>query len=58
MGKYAGKRVVITGGSSGFGLATAQLLVDEGAHVLITGRNQTTLDAARDRLGDGDRGPQ
>ncbi|MFD7061541.1 SDR family oxidoreductase [Streptomyces sp. NPDC059906] len=52
MDKYAGKRVVITGGSSGFGLATAQLLVDEGAHVLITGRNQTTLDAARDRLGE------
>ncbi|MFE2462579.1 SDR family oxidoreductase [Streptomyces sp. NPDC059402] len=52
MGKYAGKRVVITGGSSGFGLATAQLLVDEGAHVLVTGRNQTTLDTARDRLGE------
>ncbi|MFE1589120.1 SDR family oxidoreductase [Streptomyces sp. NPDC058737] len=52
MGKYAGKRVVITGGSSGFGLATAQLLVDEGAHVLVTGRNQSTLDAARDRLGE------
>ncbi|MFD5655474.1 SDR family oxidoreductase [Streptomyces sp. NPDC127039] len=52
MDKYAGKRVVITGGSSGFGLATAQLLVDEGAHVLITGRNQTTLDAARGRLGE------
>ena len=52
MSKYAGKRVVITGGSSGFGLATAQLLVDEGAHVLITGRNQATLDAARDRLGE------
>jgi len=52
MSKYAGKRVVITGGSSGFGLATAQLLVAEGAHVLITGRNQATLDAARDRLGE------
>ncbi|MET9352913.1 SDR family oxidoreductase [Streptomyces sp. NPDC006617] len=52
MGKYAGKRVVITGGSSGFGLAAAQLLVDEGAHVLITGRNQPALDAARDRLGE------
>ncbi|MFD8535235.1 SDR family oxidoreductase [Streptomyces rubrogriseus] len=52
MSKYAGKRVVITGGSSGFGVATAQLLVDEGAHVLITGRNQATLDAARDRLGE------
>ncbi|MFB6771743.1 SDR family oxidoreductase [Streptomyces sp. NPDC056337] len=52
MGKYEGKRVVITGGSSGFGLATAQMLVDEGARVLITGRNQAALDAARDRLGE------
>ncbi|MFC9061947.1 SDR family oxidoreductase [Streptomyces sp. NPDC057074] len=52
MGKYEGKRVVITGGSSGFGLVTAQLLVDEGARVLITGRNQAALDAARDRLGE------
>ncbi|MFF8910279.1 SDR family oxidoreductase [Streptomyces olivaceoviridis] len=51
MGKYEGKRVVITGGSSGLGLATAQLLVDEGARVLITGRDQDALDAARDRLG-------
>lgn len=51
-GKYEGKRVVITGGSSGFGLATAHLLVGEGARVLITGRNQSTLDAARDRLGE------
>ncbi|MEV5762123.1 SDR family oxidoreductase [Streptomyces tendae] len=51
MGKYEDKRVVITGGSSGFGLATAQLLVDEGARVLITGRDQAALDAARDRLG-------
>lgn len=52
MGKYEDKRVVITGGSSGFGLATAQLLVDEGARVLITGRNQPALDAARGRLGE------
>ncbi|MGW4794552.1 glucose 1-dehydrogenase [Nonomuraea sp. NPDC004297] len=52
MGKYEGKSVVITGGSSGFGLATARLLVDEGARVLITGRTQSTLDAARDLLGD------
>lgn len=51
MGNYDGKRVVITGGSSGFGLATAHLLVDEGARVLITGRTQVTLDAARERLG-------
>ncbi len=52
MGKYEGRHVVITGGSSGFGLATAQLLVDEGARVLITGRDQAALDAARDRLGE------
>ncbi|MGW5492472.1 SDR family oxidoreductase [Streptomyces olivaceoviridis] len=51
MGKYEGKHVVITGGSSGLGLATAQLLVDEGARVLITGRDRNALDAARDRLG-------
>jgi NAD(P)-dependent dehydrogenase (short-subunit alcohol dehydrogenase family) len=52
VGKYEGKNVVITGGSSGLGLATAQLLVGEGARVLITGRNQAALDAARDQLGD------
>ncbi|MFE9352790.1 SDR family oxidoreductase [Streptomyces olivaceoviridis] len=51
MGKYEGKHVVITGGSSGLGLATAQLLVDEGARVLITGRDRNALAAARDRLG-------
>lgn len=52
MGRYEGKSVVVTGGSSGVGLATAHLLVDEGANVLITGRNQATLDAARDELGE------
>ncbi|MGW3347248.1 SDR family oxidoreductase [Nonomuraea rubra] len=52
MGRYEDKRVVITGGSSGLGLATARLLVDEGARVLITGRDRDTLDAARDRLGE------
>ncbi|MEU8589561.1 SDR family oxidoreductase [Streptomyces sp. NPDC048664] len=52
MGKYEGKNVVITGGSSGLGLATARLLVGEGARVLITGRTHSTLDAAHDQLGD------
>ncbi|MFF1696397.1 SDR family oxidoreductase [Streptomyces sp. NPDC058257] len=51
-GKYEGKNVVITGGSSGLGLATARLLVGEGARVLITGRKQAALDAAREQLGD------
>ncbi|MCO6000233.1 SDR family oxidoreductase [Actinoallomurus rhizosphaericola] len=52
MGRYDGKRVVITGGSSGFGLTTARLLVDDGARVLITGRGQARLDAAREQLGE------
>ena len=47
MSKYAGRRVVITGGTSGIGLATARLLVSEGAQVLTTGRTKDTLDAAR-----------
>lgn len=51
-GKYTGKKVVITGGSSGLGLATAKLLADEGARVLITGRTLATLDSAREQLGD------
>ena len=47
MGRYDGKKVVITGGSSGLGLAAAQHLVDDGARVLITGRTQETLDDRR-----------
>jgi NAD(P)-dependent dehydrogenase (short-subunit alcohol dehydrogenase family) len=52
MGRYEDKNVVITGGSSGLGLDTARLLVDEGARVLITGRDQARLDIARDQLGE------
>ncbi|WP_144081676.1 SDR family NAD(P)-dependent oxidoreductase, partial [Micromonospora wenchangensis] len=52
MSTYEGKTVVITGGGSGIGLATARLLVDAGARVLITGRDHATLDAARDQLGE------
>ncbi|MBU3065417.1 SDR family oxidoreductase [Nocardia sp. NEAU-G5] len=51
MASYKGKNVVITGGSSGFGLTTARLFVDSGARVLITGRNRSTLDTAREQLG-------
>ncbi|MET7399724.1 SDR family oxidoreductase [Dactylosporangium sp. NPDC005572] len=48
---YMDKKVVITGGSTGFGFAAARLLADGGARVLITGRDEKALDAARERLG-------
>ncbi|MFH5069564.1 SDR family NAD(P)-dependent oxidoreductase [Enterobacter cloacae complex sp. 2024EL-00215] len=46
MGKLDGKVAVITGGSDGIGLATAQLFSQEGATVVITGRDQSRLDSA------------
>src|SRR5258708_2799028 len=49
--KFAGKVAVVTGGSSGIGLATAKLLVEEGAYVFITGRRQSELDAAVKHIG-------
>src|SRR5215469_5367293 len=51
MNKLAGKVAVITGGSTGIGLATAQLFVSEGAQVYITGRRQSELDAAVRQIG-------
>jgi NAD(P)-dependent dehydrogenase (short-subunit alcohol dehydrogenase family) len=51
MGRYDGKRVVITGGSSGIGLATAKLLIGEGARVLVTARTKATLEAIGKELG-------
>jgi NAD(P)-dependent dehydrogenase (short-subunit alcohol dehydrogenase family) len=41
--KLEGKVAVITGGSSGIGLATAKRFVEEGAHVVITGRREKEL---------------
>lgn len=52
MGKFEGKVVVVTGGTSGIGLTTAQRFVAEGAYVFITGRRQSELDAAVNLLGD------
>ncbi len=46
MKKLEGKIAVITGGSSGIGLATAKRFVDEGAHVVITGRREKELKEA------------
>ncbi|MFT6216508.1 MAG: NAD(P)-dependent dehydrogenase (short-subunit alcohol dehydrogenase family) [Roseivirga sp.] len=46
MTKLKDKVAVITGGSTGIGLATAKTFLAEGAKVIITGRTQSTLDAA------------
>lgn len=49
--KLNGKVAVITGGNSGIGLSTAQTYVDQGANVVIFGRNQATVDQAIETLG-------
>jgi NAD(P)-dependent dehydrogenase (short-subunit alcohol dehydrogenase family) len=56
--KLVGKVAVITGGSSGLGLATAKRFVEEGAHVFITGRRKSELDAAVKQLGESATGVQ
>jgi NAD(P)-dependent dehydrogenase (short-subunit alcohol dehydrogenase family) len=53
MKRYAGKTVVVTGGNSGIGLATAKLFHDEGANVAVSGRDQKTLDEAAKIIGAG-----
>src|ERR1700745_1779165 len=49
--KLSGKIALITGGSSGLGLATAKRFVAEGAYIFITGRRQPELDAAVKEIG-------
>ena len=49
--RLEGKTAVITGGSSGIGLATAQRFVQEGAYVFISGRRQDELDKAVKQIG-------
>jgi NAD(P)-dependent dehydrogenase (short-subunit alcohol dehydrogenase family) len=50
-GKLDGKIALVTGGSSGIGLATAEVFVKEGAFVYITGRRQSELDKAAKNIG-------
>ena len=51
MKKLDGKVAVVTGGNSGIGLATAREFQQQGAKVVITGRDQRTLDDAKQELG-------
>lgn len=51
MGKLNGKVAVITGGSSGIGLATAKRFIEEGAYVFITGRRASELEKAKNLIG-------
>ncbi|WP_240376681.1 SDR family oxidoreductase [Acidocella sp. MX-AZ02] len=51
--RLSGKTALITGGTSGIGLATAKLFLKEGARVIVTGRNESRFDDVRAELGDG-----
>lgn len=51
MGQLEGKTSVVTGGSTGIGLATAVRLADEGAYVFVTGRRESELEAAVKTIG-------
>lgn len=55
MTRFEGKIALITGGTSGMGLAAARRFLAEGAHVVITGRDKTRLDDAVEDLDGGDR---
>ncbi|WP_416879139.1 SDR family oxidoreductase [Litorimonas sp.] len=52
MTRFSDKNILITGGSSGIGLATAKRVTDEGGRVLVTGRSESHLKDAKDALPD------
>ncbi|MFD3513071.1 SDR family NAD(P)-dependent oxidoreductase [Streptomyces sp. NPDC058657] len=51
MNRFTDKTVLVTGGTSGMGLATAHRFVAEGAHVIVTGRTRARVDSAVHQLG-------
>jgi NAD(P)-dependent dehydrogenase (short-subunit alcohol dehydrogenase family) len=51
MTSYTGKKAVVTGGTTGMGRAIAEALLERGAEVLLTGRNEKNLEQARKALG-------
>ena len=52
MDRFKGKTALITGGTTGIGLATAKLFINEGARVIVTGRTSATIKIAQAELGD------
>jgi NAD(P)-dependent dehydrogenase (short-subunit alcohol dehydrogenase family) len=52
MGELQDKTALVTGGTSGIGLAVARRFAAEGAHVIVAGRNQQRLDSVKSELGD------
>lgn len=52
MNRFEGKIALITGGTTGIGLATARLFINEGARVIVTGRAPATIKSAQAELGE------
>ncbi len=52
MDRFKRKTALITGGTTGIGLATAKLFINEGARVIVTGRTSATIKSAQAELGD------